>query len=135
MALAVPASQLLRYASQPLRRQTALRPTSMHLRTFTLATGLRKDGPHPGGLSTNSKTKTDGFPDDKHAVNKATDSDKNNVQEANAASAMEAKGTGNGGNAVEERDAAGGQAKAKKEFPEAPDPAIGMQDQVGARGA
>lgn len=41
---------------------------------------------------------------------------------------------GTGGNATEGRDSAGGMKKAKKEFPEAPDPAIGMQDERGGRG-
>ena len=39
-----------------------------------------------------------------------------------------------GGHATEGRDSAGGMEKAKKEFPEAPDPAIGMQDERGGRG-
>jgi hypothetical protein len=38
-----------------------------------------------------------------------------------------------GGNATEARDSAGGAAKQKKEFPEAPD-SIGMQDERGGRG-
>jgi hypothetical protein len=42
---------------------------------------------------------------------------------------------GSGGHATEGRDSAGGKEKAKKEFPEAPDPAIGMQDERGGRGA
>lgn len=41
---------------------------------------------------------------------------------------------GSGGSATEGKDSAGGQAKAKQEFPEAPDPAIGMQDERGGRG-
>jgi hypothetical protein len=45
-----------------------------------------------------------------------------------------AKATGTGGHATEESDSAGGVAKAKKEHPEAPDPAIGMQDERGGRG-
>lgn len=42
---------------------------------------------------------------------------------------------GTGGNATERQDSAGGKDKAKKEFPEAPDVAIGMQDERGGRGA
>jgi hypothetical protein len=38
-----------------------------------------------------------------------------------------------GGNATEAQDSAGGAAKQKKEFPEAPD-SIGMQDERGGRG-
>lgn len=41
--------------------------------------------------------------------------------------------SGTGGNATERKDSAGGAAKAKKEFPEAPD-TIGMQDERGGRG-
>jgi hypothetical protein len=44
------------------------------------------------------------------------------------------KGSASGGHATEGKDSAGGAAKAKKEFPEAPDPAIGMQDERGGRG-
>jgi hypothetical protein len=43
------------------------------------------------------------------------------------------KGSASGGNATEAKDSAGGAAKAKKEFPEAPD-TIGMQDERGGRG-
>jgi len=39
-----------------------------------------------------------------------------------------------GGAATEGKDSAGGVSRAKKEFPEAPDPAIGMQDERGGRG-
>lgn len=42
---------------------------------------------------------------------------------------------GKGGHATERKDSAGGMETAKKEFPEAPDPAIGMQDERGGRGA
>ena len=45
-----------------------------------------------------------------------------------------AKKKGEGGHATEERDSAGGVAKAKEEHPAAPDPAIGMQDERGGRG-
>jgi hypothetical protein len=41
---------------------------------------------------------------------------------------------GTGGHATEAKDSAGGVAKAKRENPEAPDPAIGMQDERGGRG-
>lgn len=43
--------------------------------------------------------------------------------------------TGTGGHATERRDSAGAKEKAKKEYPEAPDVAIGMQDERGGRGA
>jgi hypothetical protein len=45
------------------------------------------------------------------------------------------KAAGTGGHATEEKDSAGSVSKAKKEHPEAPDPAIGMQDERGGRGA
>jgi hypothetical protein len=45
-----------------------------------------------------------------------------------------AKGEGSGGHATEGADSAGGMKSAKKEFPEAPDVAIGMQDERGGRG-
>jgi hypothetical protein len=48
--------------------------------------------------------------------------------------ASSAKGKGSGGHATEQRDSAGGKKKAKKEYPEAPDVAIGMQDERGGRG-
>ncbi|KAF2710190.1 hypothetical protein K504DRAFT_360967, partial [Pleomassaria siparia CBS 279.74] len=65
------------------------------------------------------------------------------VQSDNAKAGLEAndKSTSNsntkdssGGNATSGNDAAGGKAKAKKDFPEAPDPAIGMQDERGGKG-
>jgi len=40
---------------------------------------------------------------------------------------------GKGGHATQGSDSAGGAAKAKKEFPEAPD-TVGMQDERGGRG-
>lgn len=39
-----------------------------------------------------------------------------------------------GGNATAGHDTAGGKAKAKKEFPESPDPGMGMQDERGGKG-
>ena len=42
-----------------------------------------------GGLSTNSKTKTDKYPDDKHAVDKAKEGDTHNIQEENVKAGME----------------------------------------------
>lgn len=48
--------------------------------------------------------------------------------------ASSAKANNSGGHATEEADSAGGKERAKKEFPEAPDPAIGMQDERGGRG-
>ncbi|KAF1918449.1 hypothetical protein BDU57DRAFT_547493 [Ampelomyces quisqualis] len=82
--------------------------------------------------STTSKGKTD--VDDKHAVNKANEGETSNIQEANAKAGMDANTSGTGGNATDRKDSAGGVSKAKKDFPEAPDPAIGMQDERGGRG-
>lgn len=42
--------------------------------------------------------------------------------------------SGTGGTATQGKDSAGGTKKAKKEFPAAPDPAIGMQDERGGKG-
>lgn len=47
---------------------------------------------------------------------------------------IRAKDSGSGGNATGRGDDAGAKAKAKKEFPEAPDVAIGMQDERGGKG-
>jgi hypothetical protein len=47
---------------------------------------------------------------------------------------ISSKKNDSGGQATEGKDSAGGVAKAKKEHPEAPDPAIGMQDERGGRG-
>lgn len=45
-----------------------------------------------------------------------------------------AKKQGSGGTATSQSDSGDGVAKAKKEFPAAPDPAIGMQDERGGKG-
>ncbi|KAH7068211.1 hypothetical protein BKA63DRAFT_494871 [Paraphoma chrysanthemicola] len=80
-------------------------------------------------IDTNPGSKTK-----KHATDKAKDGDTANIQEANAKAGMDsANKSGTGGNATERKDSAGGAAKAKKEFPEAPD-TIGMQDERGGRG-
>jgi hypothetical protein len=57
-----------------------------------------------------------------------------NNGKANHREQSSAKANKEGGQATEERDSAGGVAKAKREHPEAPDPAIGMQDERGGRG-
>lgn len=59
----------------------------MHARQFSISTARAVE--QYGGLSTNSKTKTDKYPDDKHAVNKVKEGDTNNVQESNAKAGME----------------------------------------------
>ncbi|KAH6625313.1 hypothetical protein C7974DRAFT_337153, partial [Boeremia exigua] len=90
---------------------------------------------HADKLSTNSKTKTDAYPDDEHSVNKAKKGDHNDIQTSNLKDGLDSAKQGTGGHATERRDSAGGKEKAKQEFPEAPDPAIGMQDERGGRGA
>ncbi|KAF2126867.1 hypothetical protein P153DRAFT_368900 [Dothidotthia symphoricarpi CBS 119687] len=89
-------------------------------------------------MSTNDKTNTDQTSDDKHAINKVKEGDANDVQSSNMKDGLKSANKGgsgsSGGHATEGKDSAGGVAKAKKEFPEAPDPAIGMQDERGGRG-
>ncbi|KAF2686695.1 hypothetical protein K458DRAFT_416050 [Lentithecium fluviatile CBS 122367] len=90
---------------------------------------------HSVSLSTNSKTTTDQYPDDKHSTSKVKKGDDLDIQSSNAKAGMDsAKNNSSGGNATEGSDSAGGVAKAKREHPEAPDPAIGMQDERGGRG-
>ncbi|CAN9454032.1 unnamed protein product [Alternaria alternata] len=99
-------------------------------RPFSLSASRRVEQ-YPNNASTNSKTKTDKYDSDSpHAVQeKVKQGDTHNVQESNAKAGLD------GGHATEGKDSAGGKEKAKKEFPEAPDPAIGMQDERGGRGA
>ncbi|KAH8722539.1 hypothetical protein GQ44DRAFT_622277 [Phaeosphaeriaceae sp. PMI808] len=105
-----------------------------YVRSFSVSTARPVEG-YPNNFSTNAKTKTDAYPDNKHAVNKAKEGDTHNIQEASAQAGMDsAHKNDTGGNATEGRDSAGAKAKAKKEFPEAPDPAIGMQDERGGQG-
>ncbi|KAF2278742.1 uncharacterized protein EI97DRAFT_430993 [Westerdykella ornata] len=52
-------------------------------------------------------------------------------QTGNVKSGIESKKRGNGGTATSDRDTKGQVAQAKREHPEAPDPAIGMQDEKG----
>ncbi|KAG9201077.1 hypothetical protein G6514_006458 [Epicoccum nigrum] len=105
-----------------------------HARPLSISTVRRVEG-YPGNKSTNSDVKTDMLPDDEHSVNKAKKGDKNDVQTSNLSDGLDSAKKGKGGNATERRDSAGGKEKAKKEFPEAPDPAIGMQDERGGKGA
>ncbi|KAF3009771.1 hypothetical protein E8E13_009740 [Curvularia kusanoi] len=103
-------------------------------RPFSVSAVRRVEG-YPGNKSTDASVKTDMLPDDEHSVNKAKKGDKNDIQTSNLADGLESKKSGKGGHATEQKDSAGGKAKAKQEFPEAPDPAIGMQDERGGRGA
>ncbi|USP78213.1 hypothetical protein yc1106_05487 [Curvularia clavata] len=105
-------------------------------RPFSLSASRRVQQ-YPNDLSTNSKTKTDLYDSDKpHAVqDKVKQGDTHNVHESSAKAGMDsAHKEGRGGHATERKDSAGGKDTAKKEFPEAPDPAIGMQDERGGRG-
>jgi hypothetical protein len=65
-----------------------LRLSASQARAFSTSTA-RYVEQYPKDLSTNSKTKTDAYPDDKHAVNKAKEGDTHNIQEANAQAGME----------------------------------------------
>ncbi|KAF1829628.1 hypothetical protein BDW02DRAFT_573804 [Decorospora gaudefroyi] len=116
-------------SSRPLRRLQAC--------PFSVSTA-RAVEQYPDHASTNAKTKTDKYEGNSpHAVqDKVGQGDTHNIQESNAKAAMDsAHKEGTGGHATEGQDSAGGKEKAKKEFPEAPDPAIGMQDERGGRGA
>ena len=122
------------FRSTMMRSPMRLRPSTT--RPFSLSASRRVQQ-YPNDLSTNSKTKTDLYDSDKpHAVQeKVKQGDTHNVQESNAKAGMDsAHKEGQGGHATERKDSAGGKETAKKEFPEAPDPAIGMQDERGGRG-
>ncbi|PSN66529.1 hypothetical protein BS50DRAFT_456568, partial [Corynespora cassiicola Philippines] len=106
--------------------------TAPFRRAFAVS-AVRPAKQYPDDLSTNEKTKTDLYPDDEHATRKR---DRLNIQEDSVGAGMEsAHKHGEGGHATERKDSAGGVKKAKEEHPEAPDPAIGMQDERGGRGA
>ena len=70
------------------RSSRTLRTTASPARPFSLS-AARTVEQYPNNASTNAKTKTDAYPDDKHAVNKAKDGDTYNVQDANAKAGME----------------------------------------------
>lgn len=71
-----------------------------------------------------------------HSTDKAKKGNDYDVGSSNVKAGMDSTHkSGSGGHATERKDSAGAKAKAKKEFPEAPDPAIGMQDERGGRGA
>ncbi|KAF2470138.1 uncharacterized protein BDR25DRAFT_304093 [Lindgomyces ingoldianus] len=81
-----------------------------------------------------SKSQEQSNANSEHATHKAQKGDHLDVQSCNVKEGMDSKNSGTGGHATEQRDSAGGKAKAKREFPEAPDVAIGMQDERGGRG-
>ncbi|KAF2643792.1 hypothetical protein P280DRAFT_216944 [Massarina eburnea CBS 473.64] len=103
-------SQLLRSSTR-----TPIRSAPVSIRTFTVSAPTHDIGK------------------DKEHVTKRNDT--LDPQASNAKSGIDsAKKSGSGGHATEGKDSAKGAAKAKKENPEAPDPAIGMQDERGGRG-
>ncbi|KAF2014932.1 hypothetical protein BU24DRAFT_423849 [Aaosphaeria arxii CBS 175.79] len=115
-------STSLRYATaSTTSRSATLRPVqATYARQFTLTSRNLKSQYH----------------EDEHATKKVKQGDAHDVQSSNAKAGIDsAKKSGTGGHATEQRDSAGGKAKAKREHPEAPDPAIGMQDERGGRGA
>ncbi|KAF2185724.1 hypothetical protein K469DRAFT_664684 [Zopfia rhizophila CBS 207.26] len=124
-----------RITTHPSLRQSVLSGRSIssihpveqpYSRQFCLSAQYRKQN-----LSTDDSVKTDKYPDDEHATKKKDDLD---PQSANTKAGINAKKNDTGGSATEQRDSAGGKAKAKKSHPEAPDVAIGMQDERGGWG-
>lgn len=79
-------------------------------------------------------TKTDQYPDDKHTIDKVAEGDTHNIRESNTKDAMDSAMKGSGGTATSGADSTAAVDKAKKDFPAAPDPAIGMQDERGGKG-
>jgi hypothetical protein len=69
-------------------QSTKLRATSVvSARHFTASSRDLKD--YPKDLSTNSKTKTDKYPDDQHSTSKVKQGDQLDVQSANAKHGIE----------------------------------------------
>ncbi|KAH7132360.1 hypothetical protein B0J11DRAFT_225406 [Dendryphion nanum] len=106
---------------------TTLRPVqTTYTRSFSLASPTFKN------LSTDSSVSKDQYPDDKHATNKASSGDAHDPQSSNLKAGINsAQKSGTGGHATEGKDSSSGKEAAT---PEAPDPAIGMQDERGGRG-
>ncbi|KAL1303928.1 hypothetical protein AAFC00_000381 [Neodothiora populina] len=104
-----------RFATHPRLRSAS--SNAMSSRGFALSSRLRND------------PKVN--PDSVHTTNKT---DRLDIQNENSGKGRDAKAQGVGGSATSESDTAGGAAKAKKEFPEAPDTVIGMQDERGGKG-
>ncbi|KAF2748579.1 hypothetical protein M011DRAFT_331471 [Sporormia fimetaria CBS 119925] len=122
--------------STQLLRALRTRPVtpSTSTRAFSISPSLAKN--KDGSLSTSSHVNTSNLPDDKHTMDKANDNDTYDVQTSGVKDAMNsAKKNNTGGAATEDRDSQDTVAKTKRENPEAPDPAIGMQDERGGRGA
>ncbi|KAF2197316.1 hypothetical protein GQ43DRAFT_475549 [Delitschia confertaspora ATCC 74209] len=112
-------------------RQSSLRPV---VRPFSLSASRPQDLP-PANRPTSelpnqgkASSSTKGDPEN------ATRKDGNDPLSANSLDGMKAKKEGAKDSAME---GSGGEAvkKAKKDHPAAPDPAIGMQDERGGRGA
>ncbi|QIW95631.1 hypothetical protein AMS68_001149 [Peltaster fructicola] len=68
--------------------------------------------------------------DQKHATRKEDNLD---VQSREAKHGSQSRSSDTGGAATREKDERSSAAKTKKEFPESPDPAIGMQDERGGK--
>ncbi|OAG09586.1 uncharacterized protein CC84DRAFT_1255604 [Paraphaeosphaeria sporulosa] len=118
--------------STPRMLRSVQRPAT---RSFAISAARRK-----GGVDADRKAKTDKREDTEHSVNKAHSAkgDTYDVQSSNAKDGMDSANTSgsgsSGGTATERKDTTGSQAKARNDFPEAPD-LIGMQDERGGRGA
>lgn len=64
------------------------RTLSVNARPFSASTARKVEG-YPSNASTNSKVKTDQYPDDEHSVNKAKKGDKNDIQTSNLSDGLE----------------------------------------------
>ncbi|KAF2151068.1 hypothetical protein K461DRAFT_322380 [Myriangium duriaei CBS 260.36] len=67
----------------------------------------------------------------KHATQK---NERLDVQSDNAGAGQDAKKTGSGGQATSQKDSRDNVSRAKQDHPEAPDTAIGFQDERGSKG-
>ncbi len=74
--------------NQAIRSARSLRST---MRPFSVSTIRSVEG-YPSNASTNSKTKTDAYPDDEHSVNKAKKGDRNDIQSSNVGDGIEYAG-------------------------------------------
>jgi len=112
-------------ALRPLVSFPHLTRSAAPRRTLSSSISLQKshklDGEEP---SSGSQGQT------KHVLSK---DNKLDVQSEAKSKAFEARASGTGGTATEQKDAQRSKEKTKKEYPEAP-VTIGMQDERGARG-
>ncbi|KAF4555923.1 Hypothetical protein D9617_2g058880 [Elsinoe fawcettii] len=86
--------------------------------------------PQPVRAITYTATRSDIGHDKKHTTDKT---DRMDVQSDSSFAAREAKTKSEGGHAAKQKDERGGKNMAKKEHPEAPDAAIGFQDERGGK--